>query len=59
MRREAFAASHSATTRPSVVVPRYAAGIVDAMEATSCNEQPVNRTVFAIASFRRRLDPAR
>src|SRR6185436_12459147 len=52
-------ASQSAVTVPAVVVPSSAAGIVDAIGATSSIDRPVKRAVLAMARSKVTLDPAR
>ncbi len=51
--------SQSAVTVPAASMPRYAAGMVDAIGITSSIGSPVNRTVLPIARSIVRLDPAR
>src|SRR5262249_39328747 len=52
-------ASQSAVSVPHVVVPRYAAGLVDAIADAASIGRPVKRTVFATARSSVRLEPAR
>src|SRR5206468_7972817 len=51
--------SQSAESEPTVVMPIYVAGIVDAIGITSSIGSPLNRTVLAMARSSVRLDPAR
>src|SRR5262249_2649233 len=53
------AGSHSASTVPSVVMPMYVAGIVDAIATTPSSVSPAKRTVLAMARSSVTLDPAR